>query len=161
MSERNRGSSFIYVITMVALLAVVSAGFLYLSNFNTRTTQQNQRDLQQLFLAKSIHRAACQAAEQGELTILEAMLSNMEESPEEEGFLCEAETKDVVMELESGEVVTINIRVVFEAVAEDEPGTFLKTLIGFPGNRQYQFCAQLAFDDGIWIVRRHFETEEE
>lgn len=70
MLRNRKGSSFVFVIAMVVMLAIVSTGFLYMTEFNTRTMIENQYQMQHYYLAKSVHRSICQAAESGTLEVL-------------------------------------------------------------------------------------------
>lgn len=75
--QNNRGSSFIFVIVMIILLAIFATGFSLMTQFNLSSTLNNRVALQEENLLKSIHQTVCQEATEGKLEILNQILSQV------------------------------------------------------------------------------------
>lgn len=104
--RNERGSSFVYVIILAVLLAILSSGFLYMSNFNMQATMNNRDELQEEYLAKSIHNAYCMQAADGELEILNKMLEDINKKAEAYAWACrQAEEEAADESAKSGESV--------------------------------------------------------
>lgn len=172
MLSNKRGSTFVYVIILMALLAVAATGFLYIIRFHMSTTTNHFHRLQQTYLAKSIHRTVCQQAAAGELEILQeivadVMAKNRVLSKDESSYY--ATTGEQPLVLGSGESLLVRLDIMCEFEGEEEAGMArLDTYVKFDEGDAYQMSALLSLEGGRgelseysqWVVTRHYQTDE-
>lgn len=170
MLRDKRGSTFVYVIMLLALLTVTATGFLYINRFNMSTTTNHYRKLQQNYLAKSIHRTVCEQAEAGRLEILQEILKDVisntgDHSGDEYSYY--ATTGEQLLTLSSGDSLTVKLDITCGFEPDEENGTAqLDTYMKFDGGDPYQMTAlfflehaagQLS-ENSKWVVERHYQT---
>ena len=62
----TRGSSLMYVVLLMTLLAVLSSGYMAISRYNMKAALKNRRYMEAQLSAKTIHRSFCEAVSSGE-----------------------------------------------------------------------------------------------
>lgn len=65
-SSSVRGSSMIYVVLLITLMAVLSSGYMAISRYNIQAALNGRRYMQAQLTAKTIHSSFCQAVSSGE-----------------------------------------------------------------------------------------------
>lgn len=65
-NEHTRGSSLMYVVLLMTLLAVLSSGYMAISRYNMKAALNNRRYMEAQLSAKTIHRSFCEAVSSGE-----------------------------------------------------------------------------------------------
>lgn len=63
----TRGSSLMYVVLLMTLLAVLSSGYMAISRYNMKAALKNRRYMEAQLSAKTIHRSFCEAVSSGEV----------------------------------------------------------------------------------------------
>lgn len=62
----TRGSSMMYVILLVTLLAVLSSGYMAITQYNMKAALNSRRYMEAQLSAKTIHRSFCEAVSSGD-----------------------------------------------------------------------------------------------
>lgn len=75
----REGSSMIYVILLVTLMAVFSSGYMAISRYNTRAALNSRRYMEAQLTAKTIHSSYCQAVSNREAGSVQLLLDRFEE----------------------------------------------------------------------------------
>lgn len=75
----NNGSSMIYVVLLVTLLAVLSSGYLAISRYNIRAALNDRRYMEAQLSAKTIHRSFCEAVSSGDSQAMDLIWRCFEE----------------------------------------------------------------------------------
>lgn len=77
--KRNEGSSLIYVVFMVALLSVVSVGYMCMADHNMRYLIRARKYREARTAAKSIHQSFCEAVSCGDSEAMDKIWDMFEE----------------------------------------------------------------------------------
>ena len=78
-NEHTRGSSLMYVILLMTLLAVLSSGYMAISRYNMKAALKNRRYMEAQLSAKTIHRSFCEAVSSGESPAMNLIWQNFQE----------------------------------------------------------------------------------
>ena len=75
----TRGSSLMYVVLLMTLLAVLSSGYMAISRYNMKAALKNRRYMEAQLSAKTIHRSFCEAVSSGESPAMNLIWQNFQE----------------------------------------------------------------------------------
>ena len=78
-NEHTRGSSLMYVVLLMTLLAVLSSGYMAISRYNMKAALNNRRYMEAQLSAKTIHRSFCEAVSSGESPAMNLIWQNFQE----------------------------------------------------------------------------------
>ena len=78
-NEHTRGSSLMYVVLLMTLLAVLSSGYMAISRYNMKAALKNRRYMEAQLSAKTIHRSFCEAVSSGESPAMNLIWQNFQE----------------------------------------------------------------------------------
>jgi len=73
------GSSLIYVVLLMTLLAVLSSGYMAVSRYNIRAALKDRRYMEAQLSAKTIHRSFCEAVSSGESPAMNLIWQDFQE----------------------------------------------------------------------------------
>ena len=75
----TRGSSLMYVVLLMTLLAVLSSGYMAISRYNMKAALKNRRYMEAQLSAKTIHRSFCEAVSSGESPAMNLIWQNFQD----------------------------------------------------------------------------------
>lgn len=75
----ERGSSMIYVILFITLLAVFTCGYMSIAGYNRKTTKNSRNYMEAQLAAKTIHRTFCESVSSGESEAMNCIWQSFEE----------------------------------------------------------------------------------
>lgn len=75
----ERGSSMIYVILFITLLAVFTCGYMSIAGYNRKTTKSSRNYMEAQMAAKTIHRTFCEAVSSGDSEAMNCIWQSFEE----------------------------------------------------------------------------------
>ena len=75
----TRGSSLMYVVLLMTLLAVLSSGYMAISRYNMKAALNNRRYMEAQLSAKTIHRSFCEAVSSGESPSMDLIWQTFQE----------------------------------------------------------------------------------
>ena len=76
---RTRGSSLMYVVLLMTLLAVMSSGYMAISRYNMKAALNGRRYMEAQLSAKTIHRSFCEAVSSGESPAMNLIWQDFQE----------------------------------------------------------------------------------
>ncbi|WP_027641531.1 hypothetical protein [Enterocloster clostridioformis] len=75
----TRGSSLMYVVLLMTLLAVLSGGYMAISRYNMKAALSRRRYMEAQLSAKTIHRSFCEAVSSGESPAMNLIWQSFQE----------------------------------------------------------------------------------
>ena len=75
----TRGSSLMYVVLLMTLLAVLSGGYMAISRYNLKAALSRRRYMEAQLSAKTIHRSFCEAVSSGESPAMNLIWQSFQE----------------------------------------------------------------------------------
>ena len=75
----TRGSSLMYVVLLMTLLAVLSSGYMAISRYNMKAALNSRRYMEAQLSSKTIHRSFCEAVSSGESPAMNLIWQSFQE----------------------------------------------------------------------------------